>query len=68
MSEGFMNWIKCSERMPEAGIYVLALLNGSPQVLFFDPRINIWDDGDFHSFIKPSNVTHWMPLPQPPEE
>lgn len=63
-----MKWIKCSERMPEADVSVLALWNGGIQVLFVHSSTGLWDDGDFWSCIDHDEVTHWMPLPQPPEE
>ena len=64
-----MSWIKCSERMPEADVFVLALWNGSPHVLYFFSRTGVWDDGDFYSGIGLGEVTHWIPIPVlPPEE
>ena len=61
-----MEWIKCSERMPEADVSVLALLNGQPLVLHWFSLTGMWDDGDFLSFIELDEVTHWMPLPEKP--
>lgn len=46
-----MDWIKCSDRMPEQ--YIAAL-----------NRAMTWDDGDFFDDIQ--NITHWQPLPEPP--
>lgn len=75
-------WISCSERMPEMGerqCYVLAadFKNNYPpnipntQVGVYDDWFNdgnpTWDDGDGEDlYLK--EVTHWMPLPEPPQE
>ena len=73
-------WISCSERMPEMGerqCYVLAadFKNNHPpntpytQVGVYGDCFNEgnppWDDGDGEDlYLK--EVTHWMPLPEPP--
>lgn len=61
-------WISVGERLPEEDAYVLCHCNdGLPDVvcmyygggeLFFMPGLNNVTD----------SVTHWMPLPQSPEE
>lgn len=65
-------WIPCSERLPEENVYVLAwakrahksnailsvLINGIWKI-----GVNDCSDG-FHAVGK---ITHWMPLPEPPE-
>ncbi|WP_187181528.1 DUF551 domain-containing protein [Serratia ureilytica] len=56
-------WISCSERMPEKQCDVLAIWNGSKDVLHLDDFTGLWDDGDFNSRIPLEDVTHWMPLP-----
>ncbi|ARX27081.1 DUF551 domain-containing protein [Escherichia coli] len=73
-------WISCSERMPEMGerqCYVLAadFKNNYPPnipntqvgvyVDWFNDGNPTWDDGDGEDlYLK--EVTHWMPLPEPP--
>lgn len=60
-----MEWIKCSEQMPEEDTLCLAI----------DDQSIIWtahfDDGilmpDIAGFYIPE-FTHWMPLPAPPAE
>ncbi|WP_275284550.1 DUF551 domain-containing protein [Escherichia coli] len=74
------SWISCSERMPEMGerqCYVLAadFKNNYPPnipntqvgvyVDWFNDGNSTWDDGDGEDlYLK--EVTHWMPLPEPP--
>lgn len=79
-------WIKCSERLPEVGVYVLAYIDGEiePCVCclenkksLFDEHTTEWEPSFTHyetagydhviSDIDQGKVTHWMPLPQPPE-
>ncbi|HBN7176863.1 TPA: DUF550 domain-containing protein [Escherichia coli] len=75
-------WISCSERMPEMGerqYYVLAadFKNNYPPNIpntqvgvygdWFNDGNPTWDDGDGEDlYLK--EVTHWMPLPEPPQE
>ncbi|STK44853.1 Valyl-tRNA synthetase [Escherichia coli] len=75
-------WISCSERMPEMGerqCYVLAadFKNNYPPNIpntqvgvygdWFNDDNPTWDDGDGEDlYLK--EVTHWMPLPEPPQE
>ncbi|HDV5236992.1 TPA: DUF550 domain-containing protein [Escherichia coli] len=75
-------WISCSERMPEMGerqCYVLAadFKNNYPPNIpntqvgvygdWFNDGNPTWDDGDGEDlYLK--EVTHWMPLPEPPQE
>lgn len=64
-------WISCSELMPEDGQYVIILCDGA-FVLYAQYR-----DGEFFDVVRNGeeffetqsrNVTHWMPLPEPPQE
>ncbi|EGM7717219.1 DUF551 domain-containing protein [Escherichia coli] len=75
-------WISCSERMPEMGerqCYVLAadFKNNYPPNIpntqvgvygdWFNDGKPTWDDGDGEDlYLK--EVTHWMQLPEPPEQ
>lgn len=62
-------WISCSERMPEDGQHVIILCDGA-FVLYAQYR-----DGEFFDVVRNGeeffetqsrNVTHWIPLPEPP--
>ena len=68
-------WISCSERMPENGQYVLISVNFDSSLV--EPLIcsarytgSTFRRGDVT--VKPGNgieqATHWMPLPEPPQE
>ena len=66
-------WISVDDRLPEEGEYVLCVLKGfnyggKIQVCKFVPADKFKDKPYFEHFRNgfPS-VTHWMPLPQPPE-
>ncbi|HDP9435823.1 TPA: DUF551 domain-containing protein [Escherichia coli] len=69
------SWISCSERMPEKNQNVLISVNFDSSLV--EPLIcsarytgSTFRRGD--ATIKPGNgveqVTHWMPLPEPPQE
>lgn len=60
-------WIPCSERMPE-------VCEGTSYLAYI-PRFGAVDIADYHPDVDewtviglPITVTHWMPLPEPPEE
>lgn len=64
-------WISCSERMPDDGQHVIILCDGA-FVLYAQYR-----DGEFFDVVRNGeeffetqsrNVTHWMLLPEPPQE
>ncbi|MCF7295666.1 DUF551 domain-containing protein [Escherichia coli] len=69
------SWISCSDRMPEKGQNVLISVNFDSSLV--EPLIcsarytgSTFRRGD--ATIKPGNgieqATHWMPLPEPPQE
>lgn len=58
------HWIPVSERLPEPDRDVLAIAAGEVLIAFLPSGDDYWCDlcdNQYH------NVTHWMPLPQPPE-
>lgn len=55
-------WIPCSERLPEHSGRCLCCCNGEVRVLKY------WrTQQEFQYGGRERNVTHWMPLPEPPE-
>lgn len=65
-------WIKCSERMPEEGEDVIVYDDLKQVHEGFYLRYGEHVSWDIYSY-KPSyydevSVTHWMPLPEPPQE
>ncbi|EJQ6195397.1 DUF551 domain-containing protein [Escherichia coli] len=64
-------WISCSERMPDDGQHVIILCDGA-FVLYAQYRdgefFDIVRNGDEFFETQSRNVTHWMPLPEPPWE
>jgi hypothetical protein len=60
-------WIKCSERMPEPNMKILAHSKRCKH--FFAVRKNRvrlpWEFVDGDTCYE--KITHWMPLPEPPQ-
>jgi hypothetical protein len=76
--EAQLRWIPVEERLPEDGEPVLTIyctkgaLSGTTiraRVIDkdFDSRV-VWYDTEAGHWVKENNITHWMPLPNPPEE
>ena len=62
-------WISVKDRLPEAGGYVICIAKRNPFSRFMPmvARIdkNGWANPITEQYI--SEVTHWMPLPDPPK-
>lgn len=69
-----MDWIKCSERMPEIDARVLVALRGKyvQNATYRQWSLAKTEKGraprfeDYRGIVH--GVTHWMPLPEPPTE
>lgn len=84
LENGTCGWIPVTERLPEPDEEVLLIANGQSGRMYYigclhhveagkswltgitskESDWNIWG----WSYLKEPNVTHWMPLPEPPEE
>jgi hypothetical protein len=68
-----MEWIKCSDRMPEIGEEVLTLryFYGSNKMLHKDKyEVQEWlgDSWTYYGLRDVFAPTHWMSLPHPPKD
>lgn len=76
LKEQIPKWIPVTERLPNCnGCYLVWRPHffggeiGMPSICYFDGS-NAWHDSygvDFERILHPEDVSHWMPLPQPPE-
>ncbi|EQA4522133.1 DUF551 domain-containing protein [Escherichia coli] len=67
------SWISCSDRMPEDTQMLLAFSQGQIVAAYWDWVISPIDYKKYRAFTYLSgnildDVTHWMPLPEPPEQ
>lgn len=67
------SWINCSERMPEDTKMLLAFSQGEIVAAYWNWVVNPIDYKKYRAFKYLSgyildDVTHWMPLPEPPQE
>lgn len=65
-------WIPVGERLPLHGSHVIACtLNPQNKPVVLEMKFYDWDEGDLPYFATEDGVdmyvTHWMPLPEPPE-
>lgn len=62
-------WIKCSERMPEQGVYVLVYRQSrmTAEARGEYKGESYWVD-EYGTEKDRTPVTHWMPLPEPPPQ
>ncbi|EIN5057495.1 DUF551 domain-containing protein [Escherichia coli] len=66
-------WISCSERMPEDTKMLLAFSQGEIVAAYWNWVVNPIDYKKYRAFTYLSgnildDVTHWMPIPEPPQE
>ncbi|HCA4508160.1 TPA: DUF551 domain-containing protein [Escherichia coli] len=61
-------WISCSERMPKGYADVLVTDGEHIEVKWWDES-GYWNNWtELNSDIFADEITHWMPLPEPPQE
>ena len=58
-------WINVEERLPEHMDDVLVWVGGLVEVGCYDESNECWE---LYTYVGDGSVTHWMPLPEPPEE
>ena len=58
-------WVKCSERMPEHGCYLVVSKNKEMNESFIG--MEYFTHGAYRK-NKFEEITHWMPLPTPPQD
>lgn len=65
-----MEWIKCSERMPEETGDIIVFSDGIVMSgISYSRRKGFYIDALEYDDDEPiDDVTHWMPLPNPPTE
>ena len=72
-----MNWINVKDGLPELGEYVLVLFENSEKrrgrgmcvlELTIINFVTYWENYDGNESFSFDQVTHWMPLPGPPND
>ena len=62
-------WISTKERLPEDGQKVIATFKNQESVIVDQAR---YSNGEFDfaswAYVWHENITHWMPMPEPPKE
>ena len=61
-------WISVEKRMPNDNTLNIVFMRRSGKWGFCTFKIAIWFDGKWDGPLYPWEVTHWMPLPEPPKE
>lgn len=60
-------WISMEERKPKNGQHVLTIDSiGKQEVCYYNEVKNAFGECAWLSYIY--NITHWMPMPEPPKE
>ena len=62
-------WVPVDDRLPEAGGYVVCIAKRNPFSRFMPMVARIEKNGWVNPITEQyiSDVTHWMPIPQPPK-
>lgn len=59
-------WIPCIERLPETGVDVIVYWQGLLIKIAHLMHDYLWETSDGEYDLPAKDVTHWMPLPEPP--
>lgn len=60
-----MKWISCEEKLPENRTVILIAYEG--KVIYSYYQDGVFSDCCFPSAFDKDKITHWMPLPPPPD-
>ena len=69
------DWISTNDRLPEKPgakayeyVWCIVFVCGEIRMLPWNCEHEVWDDEEMDDFkYHPKEVSHWMPLPAPPE-
>ena len=61
-------WISIDDRLPEEFITCLVFCDGFFEVAEYNKHFKTWINVLYSEITNIDNVTHWMPLPEPPEQ
>ena len=62
-------WINVKDRLPEEWVDVLVFSKaGFQEIAVWIGIPGVWRVSWNHNLMEKHSVTHWMPLPKPPEE
>jgi len=62
-----MEWIDSAKKLPKHGVQVLLCIKETRSVCIGVIKDRMWHRSGYAPVHKPV-VTHWMPLPEPPDE
>ena len=71
IAEKVPKWIPVTGRLPLYGQDVLAVRtygDGEKCQEVLMAHISVWNEGTGEKWWNATNITHWMPLPEPPKE
>ena len=56
-----ISWVAVSERLPKIGEITDVYISTGHRVMNYK-----WEDYDLKSSFMPHEITHWIPIPEPP--
>lgn len=64
------DWISVNKRLPEESGDYLVFVEGLIENMMYSKRHSTWNATDLncHKNYEITTVTHWLPLPEPPEQ